>query len=97
MTITIKNYGFVSSKLHFFIDLIHSLVTLIRHPSEAMGVPLHQQQNKCTALVKNRTAATATAALQFTCPVFTANTASPAAGNTNATQAQVCVFPLFLH
>ncbi|XP_070796229.1 transcription factor-like 5 protein [Pituophis catenifer annectens] len=67
---------------------LNNLVTLIRHPSEAMGVPLHQQQNKCTALVKNRTAATATTALQFTCPVFTPNTASPATGNTNAAQAQ---------
>ncbi|KAK9404897.1 transcription factor-like 5 protein [Crotalus adamanteus] len=67
---------------------LNNLVTLIRHPSEAMGVPLHQQQNKCTTLVKNRTAATATAALQFTCPVFTANTVSPATGSTNAAQAQ---------
>ncbi|XP_070604878.1 transcription factor-like 5 protein isoform X1 [Erythrolamprus reginae] len=67
---------------------LNRLVTLIRHPSEAMAIPLHQQQNKCTALVKNRTAATATTALQFTCPVFTSNTASPATGNANAAQAQ---------
>uniref|UniRef100_A0A8C6V6Q1 Transcription factor like 5 n=1 Tax=Naja naja TaxID=35670 RepID=A0A8C6V6Q1_NAJNA len=67
---------------------LNNLVTLIRHPSEAIGVPLHQQQNKCTALVKNRTAATATTALQFTCPVFTPNAASPATGSTSAAQAQ---------
>ncbi|KAM6457934.1 transcription factor-like 5 protein isoform 1-T1 [Liasis olivaceus] len=67
---------------------INNLVTLIRHPSEVMGVPLHQQQNKCTTLVKNKTAATATTALQFTCPIFTPNTASPATGNMNTSQTQ---------
>ncbi|VFV33477.1 transcription factor-like 5 protein [Lynx pardinus] len=40
-----------------------------------MNVPLHQQQNKCTTLVKNKTATAATA-LQFTYPVFTANAGS---------------------
>ncbi|XP_077612968.1 transcription factor-like 5 protein [Crocuta crocuta] len=45
-----------------------------------MNVPLHQQQNKCTTLVKNKTAAAATA-LQFTYPVFTANTCSAGAAS----------------
>ncbi|XP_053055721.1 transcription factor-like 5 protein isoform X4 [Acinonyx jubatus] len=54
---------------------LNNLVTLIRHPSELMNVPLHQQQNKCTTLVKNKTATAATA-LQFTYPVFTANAGS---------------------
>ncbi|VCW69851.1 unnamed protein product, partial [Gulo gulo] len=63
-----------------------SLVTLIRHPSELMNVPLHQQQNKCTTLVKNKTAAAATA-LQFTCPLFTAN-ACPASGGSSLSQSQ---------
>ncbi|KAJ6665747.1 hypothetical protein lerEdw1_002117 [Lerista edwardsae] len=67
---------------------INNLVTLIRHPSEVMGVPLHQQQNKCTTLVKNKTAATTTTALQFTCPLFNPNAASPATGNTNSSQTQ---------
>uniref|UniRef100_A0A670I5B0 Transcription factor like 5 n=2 Tax=Podarcis muralis TaxID=64176 RepID=A0A670I5B0_PODMU len=64
------------------------LVTLIRHPSEVMGVPLHQQQNKCTTLVKNKTAATTTTALQFTCPLFNPNVASPVTGNANPSQTQ---------
>nr|XP_031543817.1 transcription factor-like 5 protein [Vicugna pacos] len=51
-----------------------------------MNVPLHQQQNKCTTLVKNKTAA-ATTALQFTCPLFTANACS-AGGNSNLSQTQ---------
>ncbi|XP_004484045.2 transcription factor-like 5 protein [Dasypus novemcinctus] len=65
---------------------LNNLVTLIRHPSELMNVPLHQQQNKCTTLVKNKTAA-ATAALQFTYPLFTAN-ACPAGGSSSLTQTQ---------
>lgn len=64
-----------------------SLVTLIRHPSELMNVPLHQQQNKCTALVKNKTAAAA-ATLQLTYPLFTANACS-SGGGTSLSQAQV--------
>ncbi|XP_054837837.1 transcription factor-like 5 protein [Eublepharis macularius] len=67
---------------------INNLVTLIRHPSEVMGVPLHQQQNKCTTLVKNKTAATTTTAVQFTCPLFNPNAASPATGNANQLQQQ---------
>uniref|UniRef100_A0A8D2IYQ2 Transcription factor like 5 n=1 Tax=Varanus komodoensis TaxID=61221 RepID=A0A8D2IYQ2_VARKO len=66
----------------------NNLVTLIRHPSEVMGVPFHQQQNKCTTLVKNKTAATTTTALQFTCPLFNPNSASPATGNVNPSQTQ---------
>ncbi|XP_029773857.1 transcription factor-like 5 protein [Suricata suricatta] len=58
------------------VALNNSLVTLIRHPSELMNVPLHQQQNKCTTLVKNKTAAAAATALQFAYPVFTANACS---------------------
>ncbi|XP_022349665.1 transcription factor-like 5 protein isoform X2 [Enhydra lutris kenyoni] len=65
---------------------LNNLVTLIRHPSEFMNVPLHQQQNKCTTLVKNKTAAAATA-LQFTCPLFTAN-ACPASGGSSLSQTQ---------
>ncbi|XP_042320994.1 transcription factor-like 5 protein [Sceloporus undulatus] len=65
---------------------INNVVTLIRHPSEVMGVPLHQQQNKCTTLVKNKTAATT--ALQFTCPLFNPSAASSATGNANSSQPQ---------
>ncbi|XP_029077315.1 transcription factor-like 5 protein isoform X1 [Monodon monoceros] len=65
---------------------LNNLVTLIRHPSELVNVPLHQQQNKCTTLVKNKTAAAATA-LQFTYPLFTANSCS-ASGNSNLSQTQ---------
>nr|XP_045012078.1 transcription factor-like 5 protein isoform X3 [Jaculus jaculus] len=64
---------------------LNNLVTLIRHPSELMNVPLHQQQNKCTTLVKNKTAA-ATTALQFTYPLFTS--ACPAGGNSSLAQSQ---------
>ncbi|XP_061487031.1 transcription factor-like 5 protein isoform X2 [Rhineura floridana] len=67
---------------------INNLVTLIRHPSEVMGVPLHHQQNKCTTVVKNKTAATTTTALQFTCPLFNPNVASPVTGNANPSQTQ---------
>ncbi|XP_053430243.1 transcription factor-like 5 protein isoform X2 [Nycticebus coucang] len=65
---------------------LNNLVTLIRHPSELMNVPLHQQQNKCTTLVKNKTAA-ATTALQFTYPLFTTNACSTGA-NSNLSQTQ---------
>ncbi|XP_055289644.1 transcription factor-like 5 protein isoform X2 [Moschus berezovskii] len=65
---------------------LNNLVTLIRHPSELMNVPLHQQQNKCTTLVKNKTAA-ATTALQFTYPLFTTNACSTS-GNSNISQTQ---------
>ncbi|KAM9093598.1 transcription factor-like 5 protein [Megaptera novaeangliae] len=61
---------------------LNNLVTLIRHPSELMNVPLHQQQNKCTTLVKNKTAA-----LQFTYPLFTANSCSTS-GNSNLSETQ---------
>ncbi|KAM5218712.1 transcription factor-like 5 protein isoform 3-T3 [Hipposideros larvatus] len=57
---------------------LNNLVTLIRHPSELMNVPL-QQQNKCTTLVKNKTAA-ATTALQFTYPLFTSNACTSGSG-----------------
>uniref|UniRef100_A0A2K6L625 Transcription factor like 5 n=1 Tax=Rhinopithecus bieti TaxID=61621 RepID=A0A2K6L625_RHIBE len=65
---------------------LNNLVTLIRHPSELMNVPLHQQQNKCTTLVKNKTAATTTA-LQFTYPLFTTNACSTS-GDSNLSQTQ---------
>ncbi|XP_057552674.1 transcription factor-like 5 protein [Hippopotamus amphibius kiboko] len=63
---------------------LSNLVTLIRHPSELMNVPLHQQQNKCTTLVKNKTAA-ATTALQFTYPLFTTSACSTS-GSSNLSQ-----------
>ncbi|XP_007952898.1 transcription factor-like 5 protein [Orycteropus afer afer] len=62
------------------------LVTLIRHPSELVNGPSVQQQNKCTTLVKNKTAA-ATTALQLTYPLFTTNACSTS-GNSNLSQAQ---------
>uniref|UniRef100_A0A2I3GF17 BHLH domain-containing protein n=1 Tax=Nomascus leucogenys TaxID=61853 RepID=A0A2I3GF17_NOMLE len=65
---------------------LNNLVALIRHPSELMNVPLHQQQNKCTTLVKNKTAATTTA-LQFTYPLFITNDCSTS-GNSNVSQTQ---------
>lgn len=72
------------SVLFFF---ILSLVTLIRQPSELIGVPLHQQENKCAALGKNKTVP-ATPSLQFTYPLFTMNACSTA-GSANPSQAQV--------
>lgn len=74
---------------HVFLGFfcLGSLVTLIRHPSELMNVPLHQQQNKCTALVKNKTAAAATT-LQLTYPLFTANACS-SGGGASLSQTQV--------
>ncbi|XP_038606561.1 transcription factor-like 5 protein isoform X2 [Tachyglossus aculeatus] len=65
---------------------LNNLVTLIRHPPELMNVPLHQQQNKCATLVKNKTAA-ATTALQFTYPLFTTS-ASSTSGNASISQTQ---------
>ncbi|XP_019365681.1 PREDICTED: transcription factor-like 5 protein isoform X2 [Gavialis gangeticus] len=65
---------------------LNNLVTLIRQPAELMGVPLHQQPNKCTTLVKNKTAATTTA-LQFAYPLFSMNACS-STGNVNPSQAQ---------
>ncbi|XP_064238654.1 transcription factor-like 5 protein isoform X2 [Aotus nancymaae] len=63
---------------------LNNLVTLIRHPSELMSVPVHQQQNKCTTLVKNKPAASA---LQCTYPLLTTNACS-AGGNSNPSQTQ---------
>ncbi|XP_069506872.1 transcription factor-like 5 protein [Ambystoma mexicanum] len=63
---------------------LSNLVTLIRHPSELMGVPLHQQ-NKCTTLVKNKAAA-ATTALQFTYPLFNTNACTSGSGALSQTQ-----------
>ncbi|NXA24430.1 TCFL5 protein, partial [Ibidorhyncha struthersii] len=65
---------------------LNNLVTLIRQPSELIGVPLHQQENKCAALGKNKTAP-ATPSLQFTYPLFTMNACSTA-GSANLSQAQ---------
>ncbi|NXL57677.1 TCFL5 protein, partial [Chordeiles acutipennis] len=65
---------------------INNLVTLIRQPSELTVVPLHQQENKCAALEKNKTAPDAPC-LQFTYPLFTMN-ACAAAGSAGPSQAQ---------
>ncbi|XP_075624729.1 transcription factor-like 5 protein [Balearica regulorum gibbericeps] len=66
---------------------LNNLVTLIRQPSELIGVPLHQQENKYAALGKNKTAS-ATPSLQFTSyPLFTMNACSTA-GSANPSQAQ---------
>ncbi|KFV04596.1 Transcription factor-like 5 protein, partial [Tauraco erythrolophus] len=65
---------------------LNNLVTLIRQPSELIGVPLHQQENKCAALGKNKPAP-ATSSLQFTYPFFTMNACSTA-GSANPSQAQ---------
>ncbi|NXJ02141.1 TCFL5 protein, partial [Psophia crepitans] len=64
---------------------LNNLVTLIGQPSELIGVPLHQQENKCATLGKSKTAP-ATPSLQFTYPLFTMNTCS--AGSANPSQAQ---------
>ncbi|NXP09636.1 TCFL5 protein, partial [Thinocorus orbignyianus] len=66
---------------------LNNLVTLIRQPSELIGVPLHQQENKCVALGKNKPAPSVPP-LQFTYPLFTMNACS-AAGSANPAQAQV--------
>ncbi|XP_052641835.1 transcription factor-like 5 protein isoform X3 [Harpia harpyja] len=65
---------------------LNNLVTLIRQPSELIGVPLHQQENKCAALGKNKPAP-APPSLQFTYPLFTMNACSTA-GSANPSQAQ---------
>ncbi|XP_010126353.1 PREDICTED: transcription factor-like 5 protein [Chlamydotis macqueenii] len=65
---------------------LNNLVTLVRQPSELIGVPLHQQENKCAALGKNKTAP-ATPPLQFTYPLFTMS-ACPTAASANPPQAQ---------
>lgn len=64
-----------------------SLVTLIRQPSELIGAPLHQQENKCAALGKNKTSP-ASPSSQFPYPVLTMNACS-AAGGANPSQVQV--------
>ncbi|XP_009561360.2 transcription factor-like 5 protein isoform X2 [Cuculus canorus] len=64
----------------------NNLVTLIRQPSELIGVPLHHQENKCPALGKNQTAPT-TPSLALTYPLFTVNTCSTT-GSANPSQAQ---------
>lgn len=74
-----------------FLFFFLSLVTLIRQPSELIGVPVHQQENKCPALGKNKTAP-ATPSLQFTYPLFTMNTCSTA-GGANPPQTQVRHYP----
>ncbi|NWI95822.1 TCFL5 protein, partial [Pitta sordida] len=66
----------------------NNLVTLIPQPSEVVGVPLHQQGNRCSALGKNK-AAPATNSLPFTYRIFTVNARS-AAGTANPAQAQTC-------
>ncbi|XP_074744701.1 transcription factor-like 5 protein [Strix uralensis] len=65
---------------------LNNLVTLVRQPSELIGVPLHQQENKCAALGKNKTLP-ATPTLQFTCPILTMNACSTA-GSANPSQTQ---------
>ncbi|XP_026717824.1 transcription factor-like 5 protein isoform X1 [Athene cunicularia] len=65
---------------------LNNLVTLMRQPSELIGVPLHQQENKCAVLGKNKTVP-ATPTLQFTCPLFTVNACSTA-GSANPSQTQ---------
>ncbi|NXJ75693.1 TCFL5 protein, partial [Trogon melanurus] len=51
---------------------LNNLVTLIRQPRELIGVPVHQQENKCAALGQNK-AAPAPPSFQFTYPLFTMN------------------------
>ncbi|NXK05443.1 TCFL5 protein, partial [Herpetotheres cachinnans] len=65
---------------------LNNLVTLIRQPSELIAVPVHQQENKCAALGKNKTAA-AKPSVQITYPLFTMNACS-AAGSANPLPAQ---------
>lgn len=52
-----------------------SLVTLVRQPSELVGVPFHQQENKCAAAGKTKSAP-AVSSLQFSYPVFAMNACS---------------------
>ncbi|XP_030358552.1 transcription factor-like 5 protein isoform X2 [Strigops habroptila] len=65
---------------------LNNLVTLIRQPSELIGVPLHQQEKKCAALGKNKTSP-ASPSSQFPYPVLTMNACSTA-GGANPSQAQ---------
>ncbi|XP_065547621.1 transcription factor-like 5 protein isoform X2 [Lathamus discolor] len=65
---------------------LNNLVTLIRQPSDLIGVPLHQQENKCAALGKNKTSP-ASPSSQFPYPVLTMNACSTA-GGANPSQAQ---------
>ncbi|KAM9218906.1 LOW QUALITY PROTEIN: transcription factor-like 5 protein [Leptosomus discolor] len=65
---------------------LNNLVTLIHQPSELVGAPLHQQEDKCAVLGKTKPAPAAPA-LQFTYPLFTVNACS-AAGSANPSQAQ---------
>ncbi|XP_021272142.1 transcription factor-like 5 protein isoform X1 [Numida meleagris] len=65
---------------------LNNLVTLIQQPSELVGVPLHQHQNKCAALVKNKSTPT-TPSRQFTYPLFTMSACSAGAANSSQAQA----------
>ncbi|KFQ41765.1 Transcription factor-like 5 protein, partial [Nestor notabilis] len=65
---------------------LNNLVTLIRQPSELIGVPLHQQENKCAALGRSKTSP-ACPSSQFPYPVLTMNACSTA-GGANPSQAQ---------
>ncbi|KFW10513.1 Transcription factor-like 5 protein, partial [Eurypyga helias] len=65
---------------------LNNSVTLIRQPSDLVGVPPHQQENKCAALGKSKTAPAAPS-LPFTYPLFAMNVC-PAAGSANPSQAQ---------
>ncbi|KFO87234.1 Transcription factor-like 5 protein, partial [Buceros rhinoceros silvestris] len=53
----------------------NNLVTLVRQPSELVGVPFHQQENKCAAVGKTKSAP-AVSSLQFSYPVFAMNACS---------------------
>ncbi|KFP89795.1 Transcription factor-like 5 protein, partial [Apaloderma vittatum] len=64
---------------------LNNLVTLIRQPAELIGVPRHQQENKCAAVGQNKTAP-APPSLQFTYPLFTMS-ACPT-GSANPSQVQ---------
>ncbi|XP_062498218.1 transcription factor-like 5 protein isoform X2 [Pezoporus occidentalis] len=65
---------------------LNNLVTLIRQPSELIGAPLYQQENKCVALGKNKISP-ASPSSQFPYPVLTMNACSTA-GGANPSQAQ---------
>lgn len=71
----------------FLLFVCLSLVTLIRQPSELVGVPLHQQENESAAVGKSNIEP-ATPSLQFTYPLLTMNPCS-AAGGAYPSQAQV--------
>uniref|UniRef100_A0A8B9FES8 Transcription factor like 5 n=1 Tax=Amazona collaria TaxID=241587 RepID=A0A8B9FES8_9PSIT len=65
---------------------LNNLVTLIRQPSELIGVPLRQQENKSAALGKNKPSP-ASPCSQFPYPVLTMNACSTS-GGANPSQAQ---------